>query len=69
MTGSLLISLFKEQFQNRFIKLGTNLISKEIDRKGKITDGKLDDYFDSSGLTKTIRNSLATGNWGKNKAG
>lgn len=46
-----------------------NLISKDIDRKGKILDSKLDDYFDSSGLTKTIRNSLATGNWGKNKAG
>ena len=70
MTGGLLISLFKDQFYNRFIKTGQNILTKEIDKKGKPpADQKLADCFDSSGLTKTIRNSLATGNWGKNKAG
>lgn len=69
MTGSLLISLFKDQFLNRFIKTGTNMITKEIERKGKPTELKLADFFDAVGLTKTIRNSLSTGNWGKNKAG
>lgn len=66
MTGTLLISLFKEQFRNKFVDDARTMLTRHITR-GKKVELKVDDTFDSTNITKTIKYALSTGNWGKNK--
>lgn len=66
MTGTLLISLFKDQFRNRFVDDARKRLEKDISKNQRILLGS-EDLFDSYAMTKTIRYSLSTGNWGKNK--
>ena len=66
MTGTLLISLFKEQFRKKFVDDAKASLQREINR-GKRVELKIDDTFDSTAITKTIKYALSTGNWGKNK--
>jgi DNA-directed RNA polymerase II subunit RPB2 len=66
MTGTLLISLFKDQFRKKFVEDAKRMLEKEIGKAKKV-ELKIDDTFDSNTMTKTIKYALSTGNWGKSK--
>jgi DNA-directed RNA polymerase II subunit RPB2 len=70
MTGTLLISLFKEQFKNQYIENAKKLLRKMFS-EGKNIDGKMriQKVFDDKLITDPIRNALATGNWGRSATG
>lgn len=70
MTGTLMISLFKDQFKNTYVENGKKLLRKMISEgKNLDTDHRIQKIFDESSITNTMRNALATGNWGKSATG
>ena len=70
MTGTLMIQLFKEQFKNSFIEGARKTLRKALTKTNrKERDIKIDLIFDSRPITDTLRNALATGNWGKSMTG
>lgn len=70
LTGILLISQFKEHFKNNFIEGAKILLRKRIsDGKRNLSLEKMERIFDERTITDPIRNSLATGNWGKSNIG
>jgi len=70
MTGTLMIQLFKEQFKNSFIEGARKTLRKALTKTNKKErDIKIDLIFDSRPITDTLRNALATGNWGKSMTG
>lgn len=66
MTGTLLVSLFKDQFRKKFVDEARKKIEKEISKQQKV-QFKMDDMFDSLAMSKTIKYALSTGNWGSSK--
>ena len=70
MTGTLMIQLFKEQFKNSFIDGAKKTLRRALTKTNKKEkDIKIDLIFDSRPITDTLRNALATGNWGKSMTG
>lgn len=66
MTGTLLVTLFKEHFKNGFIESAKRILRKEVTEDKSVNPDKA---FDEKMITDPIRNALATGNWGKSTAG
>ena len=69
MTGVLLINLFKDQFKNSFVENGKKIIRRRINQLKFELDKNVELIFDPRAITNTLRNSLATGNWGKSMTG
>lgn len=70
MTGTLMIQLFKEQFKNSFIDGAKKTLRRALTKTNKKEkDIKIELIFDSRPITDTLRNALATGNWGKSMTG
>ncbi len=69
MTGVLLINLFKDQFKNTYIQNGKKIIRRKINSGNYDLDKSIEMIFDPRSITNTLRNSLATGNWGKSMTG
>ena len=66
MAGSLLSSLFRQQFR-QFVEEMTKILQRDID-SGK-TDINLMNAMKSDIITRGLRTALATGNWGKDRQG
>ena len=65
-----MISLFKDQFKNAYVENGKKLLRKMISEgKNLDTDHRIQKIFDERFITDTVRNALATGNWGKSATG
>lgn len=69
MTGVLLTNLFKDQFKNSYVQNGKKIIRRKISTGRYEIDRSVQLIFDSRSITNTLRNSLATGNWGKSMTG
>lgn len=69
MTGVLMINLFKDQFKNSFVENGKKIIRRRINQLKFELDKNVQLIFDPRAITNTLRNSLATGNWGKSMTG
>lgn len=69
MTGTLLINLFKDQFKNAYVENGKKIIKRKIHQGKYDLDKSVELIFDPRAITNTLRNSLATGNWGKSMTG
>lgn len=69
MTGALLITLFKDQFKNTYVENGKKIIKRKIHQGKYDLDKSVELIFDPRAITMTLRNSLATGNWGKSMTG
>lgn len=72
MTGTLMVTLFKEHFKNSFIESAKKVIKKsleELKSDGMLDNKNLERIFDEKSITNPIKNALATGNWGKSSTG
>lgn len=69
MTGTLMISLFKEQFKNSFVENAKKTIRRKLHNNKTDISKFIDKIFDPTPITNTLRNALATGNWGKSMTG
>ena len=69
MTGVLMTKLFKEQFKKSYIENAKKIIRRKL-HSGKFElEKNIELVFDPRPITMTLRNALATGNWGKSMTG
>ena len=69
MTGVLMTNLFKEQFKNTYVENAKKIIRRKL-HSGKFElEKNIELVFDPRPITTTLRNALATGNWGKSMTG
>lgn len=71
MTGVLMTNLFKEQFKNSYIENAKKIIRRKLHSGSNKLDleKNIELVFDPRPITMTLRNALATGNWGKSMTG
>jgi DNA-directed RNA polymerase II subunit RPB2 len=69
MTGFLMTSLFKDLFRKNFIDPARKKLQTKLKHGCDADSVAFKDYFNSMAITNTLRNSLATGNWGRTATG
>lgn len=69
MTGSLMLQIFTDQFKNHYIDNARKIIQRKLMDRSRSIESNIHIIFDSRSITNVMRNSFATGNWGRNMRG